>query len=68
MNESQFLTSDKRMDVISALLFLAACPFLCMGYGLRNCDTLSLSVEAAVTFQVTPLRNFARRKLCPSGA
>ena len=38
------------MDVNSALLFLAACPYLCMGYELRNSDTLSLSVDAAVTF------------------
>jgi hypothetical protein len=38
------------MDVISALLFLAACPSLCMGHRLRNSDALSLSVEAAPEF------------------
>jgi hypothetical protein len=38
------------MDVNSALLFVAACPSFCMGHRLRNSDTLSLSVEAAVTF------------------
>ena len=50
MNESQFLTSDQRMDVNGALLVVAACPSFCMGHRLRNSDTLSLSVEAAVTF------------------
>ena len=51
------------MDVNSALLFVAACPSFCMGHRLRNSDTLSLSVEAAVTFPGDAASEFARRKL-----
>jgi hypothetical protein len=50
MKESQSLTSDKRTDVNSALLFVAACPSFWMGDRLRNSDRLSQSVKVAVTF------------------
>src|ERR1700676_442826 len=67
MNESQFLTSDKRMEVNSAPLFVAACPSFCMGHRLRNSDTLSLSVEAAVTFPGDSAPEFCAVDRCLKG-
>ena len=67
MNESQFLTSDKRMEVNSAPLLVAACPSFCMGHRLRNSDTLSLSVEAAVTFPGDSAPEFCAVDRCLKG-
>jgi hypothetical protein len=65
MNESHFLTSGKRMDVNRALLFVAACPSFCIGHRLRNSDTLSLSVEAAVTFPGDAAPEFCAAEALP---
>jgi hypothetical protein len=54
------------MDVNSALLFVAACPSFCMGHRLRNSDTLSLSVEAAVPGDAAP--EFCAAEALPVGA
>jgi hypothetical protein len=53
------------MAVNSALLFLAACPYLCMGHKLRNSDTLSLSVEAPVTFPGDAAPEFCAAEALP---
>jgi hypothetical protein len=56
------------MDANNSLLFVADCPSFCMGHRLRNSDTLSRSVEAAVTFPGDPAPEFCAAEALPVGA